>query len=414
MTLATLFLCGKEDLITSFFSISSPPFCDGSLPLHFGSPGCPNFGLCKRDRELFTYFQWQIYTPFLTRIASKKDVKIYPDEVSLPWRQKERITQEEAAEVPFVEKIEIYPGNHNLHSHQWLVRQCLGIAEALVAIHGLAERNCERTKSLLHADIKAENILCFRTPESEERGVILKLADFGETEWLGPEVTLKPKGVAHVKTYRPPEKDFGKNITLSYDVWCLGCLFLEFVTWYTRGQEGIEWFSKMRAEEVDNSAVTAQPTHLVEDIFFKRTKQKPGASFYRRLKIGYSRTMKVRHGETATTLRSLWVSSKVEIVPELKDGVISHLRSLQSDAKCTDELRKLLSFVEERMLVVKPEGRAGSPEPCGILSPPPLAQPKKIKNQLYVNTSCDILPTGVSFRGAIRRIFPPIDCSNQY
>lgn len=116
MTLATLFLCGKEGSILSFFSTKNPPFCDGRLPLRFESPGDPCYGLSEEDKELFTHFQWLVYTPFLTGLVAENKVETFPDEVSLPWKTKEKITTEEGAEVPFVEKVEIHFGNHDLVS----------------------------------------------------------------------------------------------------------------------------------------------------------------------------------------------------------------------------------------------------------------------------------------------------------
>ena len=118
MTLATLFLCGKEDLVLSFFSTSDPTFCDGKLPLRFETPDDPDYGLNDEDRELFTHSQWNVYTPFLTRFVSgkKEDIETFPDEVSLPCKRKERIGEHAAAELSFVELVEIDPNNHEFVS----------------------------------------------------------------------------------------------------------------------------------------------------------------------------------------------------------------------------------------------------------------------------------------------------------
>lgn len=116
MILGTLFLCGREDLILKFLPPQSPDTCDTSLPLRFNSPGASHHGLSEAERELFTHFQWHVYTPFLTGIASgKEDVAVVPNEVSLPWMEKERI-DEGNNEVSYVERIEVHPLNHNLVS----------------------------------------------------------------------------------------------------------------------------------------------------------------------------------------------------------------------------------------------------------------------------------------------------------
>lgn len=116
MILATLFLCGREDLILSFLSPEGPPTCDKDLPLRFNSSEDLNFGLSKADTELFTHFQWHVYTPFLTGITSKKreDVAAFPEEVSLPWMEKARIGEPTLGQVSHVDKIEIHSLNHDL------------------------------------------------------------------------------------------------------------------------------------------------------------------------------------------------------------------------------------------------------------------------------------------------------------
>lgn len=212
------------------------------------------------------------------------------------------------------------------YSDEWLVSECLGISEALMATHGLNGRP-EETNGLLHADIKPGNILCFLDMSLDKPYIVLKLADFGEAQRLKPNVALKASRVAHVKTYRPPEHSPGNNITLNYDVWCLGCLFLDFVTWAIFGQDGIESFSTTREDEPDDPEISEHPGQIIEDTFFKRVRKPPGSSLWKRISLGYKKKLKVKSGQ-ATTRYSLWVDSNVEIATCLKDGVISVSGSL--------------------------------------------------------------------------------------
>ncbi|KAG6358297.1 hypothetical protein INS49_014181 [Diaporthe citri] len=197
------------------------------------------------------------------------------------------------------------------YSDEWLIGECLGIAEALLATHTLPGDHPEGTSGLLHADLKPENILCFPKSEPGKPSIVLKLADFGEAKRVKPNVDLKAGKVAHVKTYRPPEHSTGNIITLKYDVWCLGCLFLDFVTWAILGQDGIDSFNDRREGEEDEVAVTENPRQVIEDTFFKRTKQ--------------------------------------ESVPFI-------LKRLD------DQLKRVVSFIGEKMLIVDPERRADSLE----------------------------------------------------
>lgn len=197
------------------------------------------------------------------------------------------------------------------YTDDWLIRECLGIASALAAIHGFVDLPNE-AKALLHADIKPENILCFRKPGSTTP-VVLKLADFGEAKLIDPSDPLKANKVAHVMTYRPPEHFPESPITLKYDVWSLGCLFLDFVTWAILGQDGVDSFSTIREDE---QGVSAQ---LIEDTFFRRDR---GSFWSTKLRPGFSKKSKLDN-RRSTTKYSLWVASHAKLTSRLKDGVVS-------------------------------------------------------------------------------------------
>lgn len=215
-----------------------------------------------------------------------------------------------------------YAPDASWYSDEWLVRECLGIAEALMATHGFSGGLTEETNGFLHSDIKPGNILCFSNVDLDKPCIVLKLADFGEAQRLKSNVDLKASRVAHVKTYRPPEHSSGNIITLNYDVWCLGCLFLDFVTWAILGQAGIDSFSRDRENEQYESAVTENPGQIIEDTFFKRTKQESMPFTLKRLQWGRSSEIKVGSGR-ATTTHSLWAASHVNITSRLKNAVVS-------------------------------------------------------------------------------------------
>jgi serine/threonine protein kinase len=72
------------------------------------------------------------------------------------------------------------------------------------------------------------------------------ISDFG-TANLAKEHTQTSKTVNFSPTYRPPEHDDADSFVDSkWDVWSLGCLFLEFTTWLLMGKEGVEEFSNSR------------------------------------------------------------------------------------------------------------------------------------------------------------------------
>jgi serine/threonine protein kinase len=278
------------------------------------------------------------------------------------------------------ESSQIEPNAASWYSEMWLIGECLGIADALAATHGLRNDHAAEGKGFLHADIKPENILCFRETDSK---IVLKLADFGEATPV--KSGLKTDKVARILTYRPPEYSPENTITLNYDVWSLGCLFLGFVNWAILGPEGIESFEQEREDEQDEAAITEKPGQMTEDTFFKRIRKEPVPFLLKRLHCGRCRVIKVNSGK-ATTTYSLGVSSHVDITSRVKDAVVSvstkqlshgkslqfclsrkltafqRLSTLKHHSRCTGRLKLLLSFVGERMLVVDPSGRADSRE----------------------------------------------------
>jgi serine/threonine protein kinase len=97
-----------------------------------------------------------------------------------------------------------------------------------------------------HGDLKPENILWYR--DAEDENGILRVSDFGEAElnsrW---SKTGRRSKVANTMTYRPPECDLQpKIIRQSYDIWCLGCVYMEFVTWMLGGVKLWKDFARLR------------------------------------------------------------------------------------------------------------------------------------------------------------------------
>jgi serine/threonine protein kinase len=100
-----------------------------------------------------------------------------------------------------------------------------------------------------HGDIKPANVLLFRDPDVDENMGTLKLTDFGLAEFSAfHSRSYKPKSkVATSPSYRPPECDLQNGVIgRSYDIWTLGCLYLEFITWLLGGWDLVQEFTKKR------------------------------------------------------------------------------------------------------------------------------------------------------------------------
>lgn len=471
MILAILLLIGRERLVTALFCPAGPRICDQDLisgnvfdsklwatqSEHEESdpgpePGSPTRKrlssanvkhdlirpLSPSERQSFIYWRWQVVSPYLTSLGSDKTGDEVPNELSLPWQDVERANGPMEGVFSYVQKVKIFPGNHNLvsflsstnrfshlvatgslplqsenvndvfalktfdettpqtltenrfkrelnanrnaprHSRivpilaafkhrrrchlllpwahggslvdvwrnyspshvvgtpengsktttwcseSWLFGECMGIADALAATHGLNNDAQPGSGCQIHADVKAENVLCFFASEGDDRPPTLKLADFGEAIRVdeGAGVQVKAGMVAHTKTYRPPEhaqlEMIGNGfLGFNYDIWCLGCLYLDFITWFLDGWKGVRSFSVTREEEGDDDSIADAEGCVFEDTFFKRVKRARIPS----IRLGCDSKPKTKSGRHITRL-SLWMASSVEIDQIVKESVL--------------------------------------------------------------------------------------------
>lgn len=135
----------------------------------------------------------------------------------------------------------------------WVVEQCLGLAQALNKIHNWqdsqndsveADRLNVTTSSRetrrygRHGDIKPENILWFKDEPDNDTTGVLKISDFGLTRFNSQHSASRQprRGFSVSYTYRAPEIELEEGyMTRSYDIWTLGCLYIEFVIWLLMG-----------------------------------------------------------------------------------------------------------------------------------------------------------------------------------
>lgn len=98
-----------------------------------------------------------------------------------------------------------------------------------------------------HGDIKPENILWFKNNRMYSMG-ILQIADFGLGRFHGRDSRsgINPEKVVSSPTYEPPECKLRQPVSRTYDIWSLGCVFLEFITWLLKGNAEIDGFSDAR------------------------------------------------------------------------------------------------------------------------------------------------------------------------
>ncbi|KAK0724446.1 hypothetical protein B0H67DRAFT_482728 [Lasiosphaeris hirsuta] len=140
----------------------------------------------------------------------------------------------------------------------WVAEQCLGIAKGVLKIHEYESSNSQLHPLNMdrvvghHGDIKPENVLWFRETDTHDhtgRGT-LKLSDFGLADFSSRQTASRPfhSSISVTCNYRAPECDLnnqgGKG--RQYDMWTLGCLYLEFLTWLVGGSALLQEFTRAR------------------------------------------------------------------------------------------------------------------------------------------------------------------------
>lgn len=187
------------------------------------------------------------------------------------------------------ENVNPRPETLDYNTVKWLARQCTGVAAGLCMIHrhptssdsslfpatAIGDRTIRSgAKHHLsdhpveafghHCDIKPANLLWFPGEGGSDMGTI-KITDFGLTRFSRDENGMEIQGYPNSPTYRPPECEFPDGrIRCSYDIWALGCLFLEFTAWYFGGWELVQSFKRKRKDGDERPLYPA----LREDTFF--------------------------------------------------------------------------------------------------------------------------------------------------
>ncbi|KAM5341700.1 hypothetical protein ACJ41O_014731 [Fusarium nematophilum] len=204
---------------------------------------------------------------------------------------------------------------------RWAAKQIAGLMGAVDTVHEPKHLKDREKKYGRHGDIKRDNILCFPQPGAPGEYTLV-LCDFGMSALNSKKSrsNIPRKQVPPVPGYRPPECDIeGGTVSRAFDIWCLGCLFLEFITWLVGGPAAVEEFESRRT--------TLYITGARNDIFFVLKTVKGSKTYVAQVK------------------------------PEVTQW-IQHLRSLP---RCSQFVRDVLDLIENEMLVVLEANRARSP-----------------------------------------------------
>ncbi|SCV45768.1 uncharacterized protein FFB14_08850 [Fusarium fujikuroi] len=211
----------------------------------------------------------------------------------------------------------VSPASANSEGLLWLSGQIRNILGALAHIHEGRKANTD-TETMFgrHGDIKPANILWFRS-RKERRGVFV-ISDFGIADAHREETRSIVSAVDLPVTprYRAPECDIRDGrISRAYDVWSLGCVLLEMISWILGANELREQFKEI--------LVSPYITGVKTDIYYDFHWLGPGEGY----RVG------------------------------VKEQILQWTRSLHNKPVCSPYVRDLLKIIHEDMLVVDQHSR---------------------------------------------------------
>ncbi|CAI6092732.1 unnamed protein product [Clonostachys chloroleuca] len=210
----------------------------------------------------------------------------------------------------------------------WMSDQFCGLAEGLQIIHNDREENLKFLPANVsdpnvygrHGDIKPGNILYFETGKSEAPDQSLVLADFGlgrlQTKYSRSK--QDPRSLARTETYRSPEFDLPPPkglVSPASDIFSLGCVFLEYISWYILGTKAV-------LEDFTNTRMAHDIYGFDVDIFFNVTTEPNG-----------------------------------EQDAELKPSVKEWIQKLKKHRFCNDYINQMLDIIQDHMLDPNPKTR---------------------------------------------------------
>ncbi|OQU98398.1 Protein kinase domain-containing protein [Cladophialophora immunda] len=182
----------------------------------------------------------------------------------------------------------VWPVDFTQHGTLWFLRQLQGLALAIAHVHNLKHpTNSEPDPEVdaywgCHFDIKPENILVFeKVPGYHPR---FKIGDFGAGVFNAPakegehsRLTEEPKGT---ETYFAPDKDRDGKVSRPFDMWALGCVYLELMDWLFHNFESSEGqpSKTFSTQRFDCSAASDKNRN---DRFWYRTSTRQGKVEYK-------------------------------------------------------------------------------------------------------------------------------------
>ncbi|KAF2872632.1 kinase-like domain-containing protein [Massariosphaeria phaeospora] len=226
------------------------------------------------------------------------------------------------------------------------VKQLCGLAAALRVIHCQGEdseiskdtylgvpRSDNKKTGYIH-DLKPENILVFMSSETVQS---FRISDFSCAKVVDFVASVSGKRRSHLTTsksgtpiYRAPES-MGGATSRPYDLWSLGCVYLELLVWFFDGYRALEVFRNERVELV-------HPHGAEDEGFYSMIDEGPDAKMrLRKPVLNKIEELSARSGGSLKEIVNI-IPDLLKIAPEERltaTALVKKLRELNTGADLT-------------------------------------------------------------------------------
>ncbi|RGP60994.1 serine/threonine protein kinase [Fusarium sporotrichioides] len=245
---------------------------------------------------------------------------------------------------------------------RWIAIQSRGLIDALGTIHDTRIKHSHSSQDGeqidqhkdfgIHGDIKPANILHFSQETAHCRLGNLKVADFGLITFhtrASRTMINRHSAYAASQTYRSPEHDICYFMSKKVDVWALGCVFSELMTWVILDGDARKDYQQKRKKEPSFSGAAKSKGQWSEDNFFVKHIQKKKKK--KKKQVAKPRPVLPRHRPRRESISES--PEDFQEVPRLKVSVkewIDVLICKAHDQEGSKFLEDFLEFIRSDML----------------------------------------------------------------
>jgi serine/threonine protein kinase len=134
---------------------------------------------------------------------------------------------------------------------RWMSQQCHGITAAVGAIHnrrlGISSPSfMESDMGSMHGNIKSTKVLWFRSTRDPKGILVIGNTGLSTFKFHGSRSRIRSEPMS-IELYQAPEivMKNSRAAKRDTDIWALGCLFLEMLTWLLGGRELLLEFEEL-------------------------------------------------------------------------------------------------------------------------------------------------------------------------